>query len=148
MIALQRNRQKMKYVIPTGKTPEYKRDENGDIIYDIDEETGEEYPVETGEYVNTYSDVVGFGGCINSQLEDAITRAWGSDNSNNFAVLVLSKSAKDDNGNLIDFPNGTLIWRKNLPAEGEIDYSTAEYTVDGVMDEELNETSYYLRKRK
>lgn len=144
MIALQRNKQKMYYSIPGEKVPIYKKDEDGNIEY-FEDDDGTMLPVETGEYETQYSTPVMFRGCVCSQLEDAITRAWGSDNSNNFAVLVLSKHSKDANGNLIDFPNGTVIWRKYEPSS---DVTTADYIVDGVMDEELNETSYYLRKRK
>lgn len=144
MIALNANKQKMYYSIPIGKTPIYEKDEDGNIIYYTDSE-GNQIPIETGEYETSYTKPVMFKGCVCSQLEDAITRAWGSDNSNNFAVLVLSKRAKDENGKFIDFPNGTVIWRKYEPTS---DTTTADYIVDGVMDEELNETSYYLRKRK
>lgn len=144
MVALQRNKQKMYYSIPGEKVPIYQKDEDGNIIYFTDSE-GNEIPIETGEYETQYSEPVMFKGYVGSQLEDAITRAWGSDNSNNFAVLVLSKQSKDANGNLIDFPNGTVIWRKYEPSS---DATTADYIVDGVMDEELNETAYYLRKRK
>ena len=156
MIALQRNRQKMKYAIPIDKVPKYERDEEGNILYEgyedeegnfifIYDSEGNKIPKDTGELEIVYGKPVGFKGYIGSQLEDAITRAWGSDNSNNFAVLVVSKTAKDENGNLIDFPNGTLIWRRNEPTEA---FDNAEYLVDGVMDEELNESAYYLRKQR
>lgn len=144
MRTLKRNKQVMWYSIPQGRTPIYQKDADGEIIYiEVDDEL---IPADTGEYETTYSEPVKFKGYIGSQLEDAITRAWGSDNTNNFAVLVLSKDEKGEDGNYIELPNGTLIWRTQLPT----DYSqeNALYTVDGVMDEELNETSYYLRKRK
>lgn len=147
MITLQRNRQRMKYAVSVGKKPIYVTDVDGNIV--IDEETGE--PIETGEYELSYSSPVGFKAYIGSQLEDAITRAYGSDNSNNFAVLVISKTAKDDEGNPLSFENGTRIWRKSevkVKPDGSVDETSADYEVDGVMDEELNETSYYLRKRK
>lgn len=144
MIALNINKQKMYYAIPNGRTPIYQKDEEGNIVYYTDSE-GNQIPIETGETEISYTTPKMFRGCVCSQLEDAITRAWGSDNSNNFAVLVLSKKAKDEDGNLIDFPNGTVIWRKYDVTSG---VSNADYIVDGVMDEELNETSYYLRKRK
>lgn len=124
MRALRRNKQVMFYSIPTGKVP---------IIVD---------GMETGEYEESYSEPVKFEGCLGSQLKDALARSWGSDNSNNYAILVVSKEQKDEDGNYIDFPNGTLIYRLQTPSDGN-----ADYTVDGVMDEELNETSYYLRKR-
>lgn len=156
MIALQRNKQKMKYAVPLRKVPKYERDEEGNILYEgyEDEEgnfifildsEGNKIPRDTGELETEYGQPTGFKGYIGSQLEDAITRAWGSDNSNNFAVLVLSKHAKDENGEFIAFPNGTLIWRLNEPT---VAFDNAEYIVDGVMDEELNESAYYLRKQR
>lgn len=126
MRTLKRNKQRMWYSLPLGKEPIVDEDGN-----------------ETGEYENIYTDKVGFKAYVGSQLTDALSRAWGSDVSNNYAVMVISKTEKDDNGELLNFPNGTLIWRsKTLPDGG------ADYIIDGVMDEELNESSYYLRKQK
>lgn len=146
MRTLKRNKQKMWYSLQNGKEPIYKLDEDGNIEYITDDE-GNQVPVETGEYKISYTDPVAFKGYVGSQLENAIMRAWGSDNTNNFAVLVVDKQEKDENNTLLDFPNGAIIWRKKAPVV-PFDFTTAEYTVDGVMDEELNETSYYLRKRK
>jgi len=161
-IALRRNRQKMSYALPLEKVPIYERDQDGNILYegyeDIDgtfvyiyDSEGNKIPKDTGENKTVFSEPVGFKGYVGSQLEDAITRAWGSDNSNNFAVLVISKNAIDENGNDLDFPKGTLIWRKYKPEigiDGTIEPGSADYIVDGVLDEELNETSYYLRKQR
>ncbi len=146
MRTLKRNKQKMWYSLQNGKEPIYKLDEDGNIEYITDDE-GNQVPVETGEYKISYTDPVEFKGYVGSQLENAIMRSWGSDNTNNFAVLVVDKQEKDENNTLLDFPNGSIIWRKKAPVV-PFDFTTAEYTVDGVMDEELNETSYYLRKRK
>lgn len=146
MRALRRNKQNMWYSIPGNKAPIYQKDDDGNVIYTTDSE-GNQVPMETGEYQITYSQPKHFKGYVGSQLEDAITRAWGSDNTNNFAVLVLSKGVKDDDGNIIALSNGSLIWRADaLPDISKPE--SADYLVDGVMDEELNETSYYLRKRK
>lgn len=145
MRTLKRNKQHLWYAVPTGKVPMYAKDEDGNIIYTTDLE-GNSIPIETGEFEISYSTPTHFKGYVGSQLEDAITRAWGSDNTNNFAVLVLSKKEKDDDGNFIAFVNGTLIWNAKAPSEKSEENAT--YVVDGVMDEELNETSYYLRKRK
>ena len=135
-----RNRQTMFYAVPNGTEPIYKRDESGEIIYeDID---GELVPVEVGEERVKYGDAIIFRGAIFSQLENAITRAWGSD-SNNYAVLVVDKDKYPD------IVNGTRIWRKSkvvLYEDGTVDGSSADYLVSGVLDEELNEDSYYLTK--
>lgn len=136
-----RNRQKMWYASPTGSKPVYKRDDDGNIVY-IDDGLGEQIPVETGEYETEYTEPKVFRGAIFSQLENAIMRAWGS-NGNNYAVLVVTRDAYP---NIV---NGTRIWLKSrveLTEDRLADSSTADYEVDGVLDEELNETSYYLKK--
>lgn len=134
-----RNRQRMFYATPNGSTPIYQRDENGNIQYiTVD---GKEIPIETGEYEPAFAAAVEFHGAIFSQLENAIVRAWGNDSSYNYAVLVTEKDAYPE------ICNGTRIWRKNeikLKDSGMPDESSADYYVSGVLDEELNETSYYL----
>lgn len=139
MRAQYRNKQRMWYSIPNGEAPIYERNEDGSIKY-IEYEGGK-IPVETGESEPAYTEPVEFRGSIHSQLEDAIMRAWGSD-SNNYAVLVVAKNA------LPDLKNGCRIWKKSEIArkDGRVDGSSADYEVAGVLDEELNEDSYYLRK--
>lgn len=145
MRTLKRNKQHLWFAVPGEKIPRYMVDDEGNIIYTTDSD-GVSIPVETGEFDISYSDPVHFMGYVGSQLENAITRAWGSDNTNNFAVLVLSKHEKSDDGNFIELTNGTLVWKGRMPSD--MSEQGATYVVDGVMDEELNETSYYLRKRK
>lgn len=155
-----RNRQLMYYSIPDGTTPLYETDSDGNIIYEFYEgengekiyyldDEGNKIPRDTGEIVTHYSEEVPFNGSLSSQLENAIMRAWGSDNSKNYATLVLAKTATDFNGNQIELTNGTRIWRKStvkyMP-DGSPDGGSADYVVSGVLDEELNETSYYLTK--
>lgn len=134
-----RNRQKMWYSCPDGDAPIYELDENGDIKYI--ECDGEKIPVMTGETEPAYSEPVEFRGSIHSQLEDAIMRAWGSD-SKNYAILVVGKNS------LLNLKNGCRIWRKSKieRKNGRVDGSSADYEVSGVLDEELNEDSYYLKK--
>jgi len=134
-----RNRQKLYYSIPLGRSPKYVKDDNGNIIYDAID--GISYPRETGEYEYSYGEPVLFYGAIFSQLENAIMRAWGSDNTNNYAVLVLRK------GQIPNLVNGTRIWRRNTPitnTDGSVNVDNAEYLVNGELTEELNEDSYYL----
>lgn len=140
-----RNRQRMWYSIPGAQVPVYETDSDGNIIYvEVD---GEQVPVKTGEYETGYSAPIEFRGAIFSQLENAIMRAWGSDNSNNYAVLVLAENAKDIDGNEIKLPMGTKLWRTSqIKYKGEnVDVSSADYSVEGVMTEELNENSFYLQ---
>lgn len=146
-----RNRQKMWFSIPNGTEKVYETDNDGnivylhyessdgEIVYYLDED-GNKIPNEVGE-VASFSTPTFFYGQVSSQLENAIMRAWGSDNSNNYAVLTLAKRVKDAEGNYISFPNGTQIWRcKDIPS------GQPDYIVSGVMTEELGEDSYYLTK--
>lgn len=133
----------MYYAKPNGESPIYQTNIRGEIEYDDDGN-----PIETGETKPNYEEAVSFRGVIKSQLENAIMRAWGSDNSNNYAVLILSKNAVDKNGNALDFPIGTRIWKKNTVRyiDGEVDGSSANYIVSGILDESQDETDYYLTK--
>lgn len=150
-----RNKQKMWYALPGENRTKYERDDDGNIIYESfeDEETGNviyyldddgnKIPRDTGETEPTFLPPVSFCGAIFSQLENAIMRAWGSDNTNNYAVLVVPKNA------LPELRNGTRIWRKSAikyKYDGLPDETSADYMVTGVLDEELNEDSYYLTK--
>lgn len=131
----------MKYCLAGDVNPIYERDENGNIVYIVVDNT--RVAVKTGETQITYHEPVEFYGCISSQLENAIVRAFGSDSSNNYAVLVVAK------GQLPDITIGTKIWRTSTLTrrlDGTPDPSTADYTVTGILDEELNEDSYYLQK--
>lgn len=137
-----RNRQTMWYALPSGKTPVYEMDDDGNIKY-YEDDDGNLYPIETGEYEAAFGMPTSFKGAFFSQLENAIVRAWGNDNSNNYAVLVVGKNA------VPELVNGARIWRKKpveYKPDGSPDGSTAEYLVNGVLDEELNEDSYYLQK--
>ena len=75
-------------------------------------------------------------------------RAWGSDSTNNYATLILAKHAKDSDGNKLSLPFGARIWLhseiKTKP-NGSPDENSADYQVSGIMNEALNETSYYLQ---
>lgn len=149
----------MKYAYPVGKVPGYVRDEDGNIIYQsytgadgkeyyyLDDE-GNKIATESGEMETKYSDPVDFTGAITSQLKNAIMRAWGSDSTDNYAKLIVAKNAKDSNGNLLKLPFGARVWFKSevqQKADGSPDEDSADYQINGIMCEALNETIYYLQ---
>lgn len=149
-----RNKQEMYYSLPGIERPKYETDDDGNVIYEsykdsnghviyyLDDE-GNKIPRETGETESSFSEPKSFRGSIFSQLENAIMRAWGSDNTNNYAVLVVTKNS------LPTLKNGARIWRKSKikrKSDGTVDETSADYLVSGVLDEELNEDSYYLTK--
>lgn len=140
MRTLKRNRQEMHYSLPGSKAPIYELDSEGNIVYiEVD---GVQTPVETGEVKTAYSKPEPFWGTLASQLENAIVRAWGNDNSKNFAVLIANRHELDF------FVNGTRIWLHSpirYNADGTVNEDSADYEVAGIMREELNESSYYLQ---
>ena len=143
MRALVRNKQKMFYSVPTGTREQYVYDDEGNITYiDVD---GEQVPVTTGEKENTYSVPVEFRANITSKLKEAIIRAFGIDNSENYAQLVVTKNA------FTMFNVGTVIWKNSSikyhdAEETDVDGGSADYVIRGVLDEEINEDMYLLKK--
>lgn len=149
----------MQYVYPVGKAPGYIRDEDGNIIYQsytgadgkeyyyLDDE-GNKIATESGEMETQYSTPVEFTGTITSQLKSAVMRAWGSDSTDNYATLIVAKNAKDLNGNSLKLPFGARVWLKSevkKNVDGSADINSADYQVNGIVSESLNETVYYLQ---
>lgn len=140
------NKQRMFYSLPNGQKPKYEIDDDGNIKTIVVD--GVEIPIDTGEFETAYTFPKEFKASIFSQLKDGIMRAYGKDNSNNYAVLVVEKVLKDNEGNAIKLVNGTRIWRDSnikYKKDGSVDETSANYVVNGVMTEELNENSYYLQ---
>lgn len=137
-----RNKQTMKYSLQGSTYPIYKKDDDGNIIYkDID---GNLEPVETGEYITGYEPTVDFCASINGRLHEAMVRAFGTDESNNYAQIVAEK-------NTLPFKIGTRIWKKSevIYKDSEktiVDGDSADYVVRGILDESLNEDMFYLQK--
>ena len=137
-----KNRQRMYYSVPLGTDPIYVTDEYGNIQYDKDED-GDLYPMETGEYKDGYSDPKEFLANIGGQLRQTLMSEFGVISSPNYGVMVVGKDQ-------YDFPIGTLIWKKSAikyKEDGSLDSTSADYSVLGVIDEFINEDTYYLHKR-
>lgn len=137
------NKQKMYYSLPGATVPIYETDEDGNIIYITALDGVTKIPKKTSDTKTAFSEPKLIKGAIFSQLENAIVRAWGNDTSKNYAVLVVGKNEYPD------LVNGARLWRKSkikYNADGTIDESSADYVIQGVLDEELNEDSYYLQK--
>lgn len=150
------NKQEMRYSLPVGEKPEYKTDDDGNIIYSgytssdgefiyyIDENTGEKIPEYTGEQVRIYSEPIEFFASISNKLSEATAKEFGIDDSTNYAQLVTAKNA---------FPlvEGSLIWKRSQVGYMDdtktiIDSKSADYIVKGVADEGLTVDLYLLRK--
>jgi hypothetical protein len=133
----------MKYSLFNSSTPEYERDEQGNIIYT--EVNGQQVPVETGEEIPAYATPVDFKASISSELNEMHVKSYGVDQSSIYAELVTEK-------NLVPITVGTLIWVKS-PVEWEDVGQTipkaesADYTVVGLMDENMYCDMYLLQRK-
>lgn len=143
MRTVKRNKQKMYYSLLGELKPKYKKDRDGNIIYD--EVDGEMIPRETGEYEQTYDKPVEFHANISAKLHEVFIEAYGVDDSSSYAQIVAIKDS-------LPFVEGTLIWRKNEikyldEAQEEIDVESADYIVRGVMTENLSHDMFFLRRQ-
>jgi hypothetical protein len=133
----------MKYSLFNSSTPEYERDEQGNIVYT--EVNGQQVPVETGEEIPAYATPVDFKASISSELNEMHVKSYGVDQSSIYAELVTEK-------NLVPITVGTLIWVKS-PVEWEDVGQTipkaesADYTVVGLMDENMYCDMYLLQRK-
>lgn len=140
MRTLNKNKQKQYYSNPGKLVPIYETDDEGNIRYiEVD---GELVPVETGEYEPGYSMPVEFKANISGKLNDVIVRAFGADSSDNHAQIVADKG-------VLPFKIGTRIWLRSKveykdEAKTIVDGDSADYRVDGLMLEGINEDMFYL----
>ena len=147
------NKQKMKYSLSLGLQPQYRRDDDGNIIYtgytDDDgtfipylDEDGNKIPEVTGEPIEAYTEPVIFYSSISNKLSEATAKEFGIDDSTNYAQLVTDK-------NELPLVEGSLIWKRSQVGydnNGIIDKTSADYIVKGVADEGLTVDLYLLRK--
>ena len=155
-MSLEINKQRMQYSLSIGTQPEYKMDEDGNIVYSgymdsdgefiyyLDENTGEKIPEYTGNQIEIYSEPVIFYSSISNKLSEATAKEFGIDDSTNYAQVVTDKNA---------FPlvEGALIWKRSEVGYKDnnktiIDSTSADYIVKGVADEGLTVDLYLLRK--
>lgn len=137
-----RDKQRMFYSLFTDSTIEYETDENGNIIYT--EVDGEQVPVTVGEIKSHFAEPVEFKSSINSQLNALRMRAWGVDQSGIWSEILVRKG-------YLPIKIGSLVWREN-PIEWEDEAnrvplaSSADYTVMGIMTEDLYTDAYLLQR--
>lgn len=141
MRTLRRNKQQMYYSIPIGDEPVYETDEYGDVIY-VTDELGT-HPIEIGEDNEIFDTPKPFRSNISGQLKQTLMREFGVVASPNYAQLVTDKGE-------FNFPLGTLIWKKSEPVmvDGKPDKASADYSIIGILDEFINEDTYFLHKRQ
>ena len=138
-----RDKVNMFYSLFSQSTPEYETDENGNIVYtEID---GQMIPNQVGEETPTYTTPVQFKASISSELNEMHIKSYGVDQSSIYSEIVTEK-------NLVPIKVGSLIWVKS-PIEWEDENHTipkaesADYTVVGLMDENMYCDMYLLQRK-
>lgn len=135
-----RDKQVMYYSNFGGTQKEYERDERGNIVYiTVD---GKLIPVETGIVTEVYDTPVKFKATISSQLNELQIRSWGVDQSAIHSELCVPKG-------YLPIKIGTIIWRTSkveMEDKTHPKASSSDYTVCGIMDEDLY-SDFYLLKR-
>ena len=122
-----RVQQKMFYSQIDGTRPIYKRDKDGNIIYDII--SGEYVPRESGETTDSYFEPIQFFNSISGELTEDEMQAFGSEKIGN-AKMTYRKGE-------FPFKTGTLIWKNTEVVhrdDGSVDEDSADYIVIGVLD--------------
>lgn len=142
-----KNKQTLYYANQDKIVPIYETDADGNIIYYEDSE-GNTYPLETGETKLVYSDPVEFEGNIAMSGGEAESVEFGVNVGDYEAVLLLSKGAKDEDGNVIVLKETSLVWFETEPQkdeEGNTDEFSADYRVIKPSPS-LNTVRYVLKK--
>ena len=153
MRTLRKNKQSMKYALQIGEVPKYKRDENGEIIYEnyedsygniiyYEDENGNKITSETGEYEIGYSEPVSFLSSLAMSGGEAEAQEFGLSISDYNATLLCQKGA-------YPIVEGSLIWTKSEVGYKDtnneiVDRNTADYSVIKVS-ESLNFVKYVLK---
>ena len=149
---LEINKQEMKYSSQGKRISVYKRDGNGDIVYqsyvDADgntifylDENGEKIPTIIDERIG-FSDPQTFCANISNKLSEVLVKEFGIDDSSTYVQIVTDKG-------YLPLKAGDVVWKKSevgYDADGLVDSTTADYTVKGVADEGLTVDLFLLQK--
>ena len=149
---LEINKQEMKYSSQGKRISVYKRDGNGDIVYqsyvDADgntifylDENGEKIPTIIDERIG-FSDPQTFYANISNKLSEVLVKEFGIDDSSTYVQIVTDKG-------YLPLKAGDVVWKKSEvghDADGLVDSTTADYTVKGVADEGLTVDLFLLQK--
>lgn len=137
-----RDKQVMYYSLFTESTVEYQTDDDGNIEFiDVD---GELVPITLGEIKSHYGEPTRFKSSINSKLNPLRMKAWGVDQSSIWSEILVRKD-------YLPLQVGSLVWRESkVEWEDEARKipmaSSADYTVMGIMTEDLHTDSFLLQR--
>ena len=149
---LEINKQEMKYSSQGKRISVYKKDGNGDIVYqsyvDADgntifylDENGEKIPTIIDERIG-FSDPQTFYANISNKLSEVLVKEFGIDDSSTYVQIVTDKG-------YLPLKAGDVVWKKSevgYDDDGLVDSTTADYTVKGVADEGLTVDLFLLQK--
>lgn len=132
----------MYYSLFNGSTEEYERNPDGTIKYIVVD--GELTPVVLGTLAPHYSEPIPFKASISSNLNEMHIKSWGVDQSSIYSEIATRKG-------YIPLKIGAVIWRtSDIEWEDEENKipkaSSADYTVCGLMDEDLYHDFYLLKR--
>lgn len=143
MRSLRKNKQRMYYSLYKAAEEVYE-EEGTSVRTIIDEETGEEIPVEVGTQKAVYLPPVEFFANITSNLNEMHIKAYGVDQSSIYSRIIAEKGQ-------LPLKVGTMIWR-----ESDIEWddklrripkqASADYVVVGLMTE-YQHADFYLLQR-
>jgi len=142
MRTLRKNEQKLYYSLFISNSPKYELDEDGNRIIDYYDDFGNPIYLEEGENEDTYSMPVEFWACIDGNIRETLMKEFGTISSPNYAQIVAKTG-------LYDFKVGTLIWKDSeikYKEDGTPDEASADYDVIGILDEQTDNTTFFLHK--
>lgn len=142
MRTLRKNEQKLFYSLFISNSPKYELDEDGNRIIDYYDDFGNPIYLEEGENEDTYSDPVEFWACIDGNVRETLMKEFGTISSPNYAQIVAKTG-------LYEFKVGTLIWKDSeikYKEDGTPDEASADYDVIGILDEQTDNTTFFLHK--
>ena len=128
MRTARRVNQKMFYSNFHTSEPVYVKDSEGNIVYQTMPD-GEQVPVKTGETKESYDDPTEFWNSISGTLTEDELKAFGGEKR----AIAKITYPKDK----YPFRTGTLIWKNSevVYKDGEIDKTSADYSIMGILDE-------------
>ena len=143
MRSLRKNKQRMYYSLYKAAEEVYE-EEGTSVRTIIDEETGQEIPVEVGTQKAVYLPPVEFFANITSNLNEMHIKAYGVDQSSIYSRIIAEKGQ-------LPLKVGSMIWR-----ESDIEWddklrripkqASADYVVVGLMTE-YQHADFYLLQR-
>lgn len=150
---LEINKQEMRYSKQGERVTIYKRDENGNIVYEsykdlasgsviyYTDEDGDKIPKILGEKVG-FSEPTYFYANISNKLSEVLVKEFGIDDSSTYVQIVTDKGE-------LPIKAGDVVWKQSDPTyteDGLVDEKSADYVCKGVADEGLTVDLFLLQK--